>query len=101
MGFRAYCFGVEGFGVEGLGYCRILCCVNGRGIRAFRFTAFESFQSLPVHEVTWEFPKLIRGPYNKDPTIYGAILGSPNFSETPTCRLVGLWGLASHPAPKP
>ena len=33
--------------------------------------------------VTWEFPKirdtLFWGPYNKDPTIEGTILGSPIF----------------------
>ena len=32
---------------------------------------------------TWEFPKirgtLFWGPYNKDPTIWGTILGSPIF----------------------
>ena len=34
----------------------------------------------------WEFPKirgyLIWGPYNQDPTIYGAILGSPIFGNS-------------------
>ena len=36
---------------------------------------------------SWEFPRirgtLIGGPYNKDPTIWGTILG-PLFSETPS-----------------
>ena len=36
---------------------------------------------------TWDFPKirvpLLGGPYNKDPTNWGIILGSP-ISETPT-----------------
>ena len=35
---------------------------------------------------TWEFPKiggtLFGGPYNKDPTILGTILGSPIFGNS-------------------
>ena len=37
-------------------------------------------------EKTWEFPKirdtLFWGPYNKDPTVYGTILGSPIFGNS-------------------
>ena len=46
----------------------------------------------------WEFPKLgvpylIWGPYNKDPTIYGTILGSPNFGTAHLVAVVGPQGL--------
>ena len=52
-----------------------------------RKVAEKSFQRLEVM-VMWELPKikgtLLGGPCNKDPTIYGTILGSL-FSETPMC----------------
>ena len=42
----------------------------------------------------WEFPKirgtLFRGPYNKDPTIYDAILGSPIFGNRPCVISFGI-----------
>ena len=43
---------------------------------------------------TWEFPKtrgtLFWGPYNKDPTIWGTILGSPTFGNSHISGLKGL-----------
>ena len=37
-------------------------------------------------EITWEFPKirgtLFWGPYNRDPTISGTVLGSPIFGNS-------------------
>ena len=52
-------------------------------------------------EAIWEFPKirgtLLWGPYNKDPTIWGAILGSPIFGTPPyiSRSLQQLWGQAT------
>ena len=36
------------------------------------------FAFITVHITIWELPK-IRGPYNKDPTMLGTIIGSPIF----------------------
>ena len=43
----------------------------------------------------WEFPNirgyLIWGPYNKDPTIQGTILGSPIFGNSHVCMYVCMY----------
>ena len=35
---------------------------------------------------------LILGPYNKDPTIWGTILGSPVFGNSHIGAVIGSWG---------
>ena len=46
-----------------------------------------------VREPTWEFPKnraLFRGPYNKDHSISGSIVGARNFWKLPLGGTAGL-----------
>ena len=57
-------------------------CIDFRGL------GFILFQKGGQHkDEIWDFPKfggtLFWGPYNKDPTIQGTTLGSPNFGNPP------------------
>ena len=49
---------------------------------------------------SWEFPKirgtLFRGPYNKDPTIEGTILGSPIFGNSHITKAANKSNLGSN-----